>query len=418
VSEPQHIEVEYLARVEGEAGFRIVLDSQPDIELRIFEPPRFFEGFLVGRKYHEVGDIVSRICGICPVSHMTTAIQAIEKAMGIGVSEQTVLLRKIFSLSQIAASHLIHLYMLAMPDYYGFPGVVQMIPGHMPRLERLIRMKEAMNGLTALIGGRALHPVTNVPGGFTSIPRPEDFASVLKEIKAIRKDAEQAVRDIAALEVPDFHSDSVYVALYDETEYATNQGRIVSTSGLDISVDQYPDFFVESQVHYAYAKQTVLEGGTPIMVGALARLNIKFDKLQQKTRDLAADVGFAVPDCNPFHNNLAQALEVFDAIERCIQLIESHAFRDEEFKVEIRGGEGGSATEAPRGLLYHWYCIDRRGVVEKANLVTPTSHNFLNIEKDLKQLVAENRKQDREAIRLLCEKTVRAYDPCFSCSVH
>jgi coenzyme F420-reducing hydrogenase alpha subunit len=114
------IEIDYLARVEGETAIVVQLDHAPAIKLKIFEPPRFFEGFLVGRKYDEVGDVVARICGICPVSHMTTAIQAVENATGIEVSEETRILRKLMCISQIVASHLIHLYMLAMPDYYGF----------------------------------------------------------------------------------------------------------------------------------------------------------------------------------------------------------------------------------------------------------------------------------------------------------
>ena len=116
----KNIEVDYLARVEGETSIIVQLDRAPAIKLKIFEPPRFFEGFLIGRKYDEVGDIVSRICGICPVSHMTTAIQAVENAMGVEVSPQTRILRRILSISQITASHLIHLYMLVMPDYYGY----------------------------------------------------------------------------------------------------------------------------------------------------------------------------------------------------------------------------------------------------------------------------------------------------------
>src|SRR3989304_10085038 len=150
------IEVDYVARVEGEASIEVQIDQGPAIKLKSFEPPRFFEGFLVGRKFDEVGDIVSRICGICPVSHMTTAIQAIENAMDIRVSSQTKVLRKIMCISQIVASHLIHLYMLAMPDYYGYPGIVEMQSKFDNQIMRLIRMKEVINELTAIIGGRAL----------------------------------------------------------------------------------------------------------------------------------------------------------------------------------------------------------------------------------------------------------------------
>ena len=412
------IEVDYLARVEGETSILVQLDHAPAIKLKIFEPPRFFEGFLVGRKYDEVGDIVSRICGICPVSHMTTAIQAVENAMGIEVSEQTVVLRKLMSISQIVASHLIHLYMLAMPDYYGYAGIVDMQKKFSKQIANLMKMKEVMNKLTGLIGGRALHPVTHIPGGFTAIPSNEALASMLEELKAIRPLAKQVVKDVSQFNIPDFHSDSEYVALTNEREYAVNEGKIVSTKGLNIAVEDYYEAFDESQVSYAFAKKSVLKERTSFMVGALARLNNKFDQLQSETKTAANEIGFEIPSNNPFHNNLAQSLEVVDGIKRCIQLIDSNQFKDGDFRVKVRPGAGGSVTEAPRGLLFHWYKINRKGILEKANIVTPTSHNFHNIEKDLKKLVNENKDEDRDRIRLLCEQLVRAYDPCFSCSVH
>ncbi len=418
MSHQEHIDIDYLARVEGETAISIKLGEQPAIELKIFEPPRLFEGFLVGRRYDEVGDIVSRICGICPVSHMTTAILAIEKAMDINVSEQTRILRKIMSISQIVASHLIHLYMLAMPDYYGYGGIMEMLPHFGKEINRLMKMKEVMNDLTTLIGGRALHPVTYMPGGFTRIPPIKDFNAILGKLREIKIEAEMVVEDISGLKLPDFSIDAEYVALDKEGEYAINEGRIVSSSGLDIPVEKYKDYFQEYQVNYAMAKQSVIKGRNSFMVGALARLHIKFNKLQEETRVLAKKIGFKLPNNNPFYNNLAQALEIFDGILCCLRLIESNSFKDEEIKVEVRAGEGGAVTEAPRGLLYHWYKVDRKGVIEKANIVTPTAHNFLNIEKNLKKLVKENIPKKRDEIRLLCEELVRAYDPCFSCSVH
>jgi sulfhydrogenase subunit alpha len=418
MSDKKTIQVNYLARVEGETSIAVELDKGPAIELKIFEPPRFFEGFMVGRKYDEVGDIVSRICGICPVSHMTTAIQAIEQAMGIEVSAQTRILRKIMCISQIVASHLIHLYMLAMPDYYGYAGIVDMKSRFRREIARLLKMKEVMNELTGLIGGRALHPVTHTPGGFTAIPSADEFAVVLKKLNQVRPLSKEVVMDVSRFDVPDFRSDCDYIALADETEYAFNEGRIVSTGGLDITVGQYRRTFKERQVDYAFAKKSTIRGKPSFMVGALARLNNKFDKLQPQTKELAKQIQLEVPNNNPFNNNLAQSLEVVDGIERCIKLIESNTFEDEDFRVRIQPGEGGSVTEAPRGLLFHSYEINRKGVVEKADIATPTSHNFANIEKDLKALVTKNKNRSRAHIRLLCEQLVRAYDPCFSCSVH
>jgi sulfhydrogenase subunit alpha len=414
----EKMEVEYVARVEGEASIIVQLGRAPEIKLKIFEPPRFFEGFLVGRKYDEVGDIVSRICGICPVSHMTTAIQAVENAMGVSISAQTQVLRKLICISQIVASHLIHLYMLAMPDYYGYPGIVDMRGDFNRQIKNLMKMKEVMNELTGLIGGRALHPVTHVPGGFTAIPSNEAFVSVLKKLKGIRPLAERVVEDVWQFDVPDFHCDSEYAALDGDGEYAVNKGKIVSTKGLDIAVADYYQTFEEAQVGYAFAKKSTIRKRSSFMVGALARLNNKFDKLQDRTKTLAGQIGFKIPSDNPFHNNLAQSLEVVDGIEQCIQLMESTHLEDENVHVYVKAGAGGSVTEAPRGLLFHWYKINRKGIVEQANIVTPTSHNFQNIEKDLEKLVSQNKDRERDEIRLLCEQLVRAYDPCFSCSVH
>lgn len=412
------IEINYLARVEGEADLTVELDGAPALQLRIFEPPRFFEGFLVGRKYDEVGDIVARICGICPVSHMTTAILAVERAAGITVSEQTVVLRRLLCLSQIVASHLVHLYALAMPDYHGYPGMVQMQEAFGPNVVRYLRMKEVMNRLTGTIGGRALHPVTHMPGGFTSVPDPREFAEILKELKSIRDDAAAVVRDAADFQVPEFHADCAHLALRDGRGYAINEGRIVSDKGLDIAVQEYETHFRESEVPYAFAKQSVLADGSVLRVGALARLNHKFEQLQDRTKSLAREASLPRPSDNPFHNNLAQSLEVVDAIEQCIQIIEATTLKDEDRYASAQAGEGGAVTEAPRGLLYHWYRLDGKGIVRQAKIVTPTSHNFRVIERDLSDLVARHRDLETPKLRLLCEQLVRAYDPCFSCSVH
>ena len=413
------IKIDYLPRVEGETSLRVKIDEDVGIQLKIFEPPRFFEGFLVGRAYDEVGDLVSRICGICPVSHMTTAILAIEKAMAVPVSDQTRVLRKALTLSQMVSSHLVHLYMLAMPDYYRKNSITPVLRDNHAALQRLLKIKEAVNGITAMIGGRALHPVTQVPGGFTAVPGRNAVREAVRALQAVENDARQVVRDVALLKVPDFHSTSEYVALDTEEEYAINGGLLVSNKGLRVSPDQYKATFAERQVRHATAKQSVIRGRGSFMVGALARLHIKYDKLQNETKTLAREAGWALPDDNPFHNISAQALEIFDGIQRCIYLLEAFPFRDKAREpVKITAGQGRALTEAPRGLLYHEYAIDGRGIVTAADIVTPTSQNFLNMENDLKKLVAENRDRDTAALRLLCEKLVRAYDPCFSCSVH
>ncbi|HET6428294.1 MAG TPA: nickel-dependent hydrogenase large subunit [Phycisphaerae bacterium] len=200
--------------------------------------------------------------------------------------------------------------------------------------------------------------------------------------------------------------------------YTVEAGRIVSTDGLDIPVEDYPAHFQERQISYAMAKQTRVAGRGGPMVGALARMNVKFDRLSPAAAGLAREVGFAVPDHSPFHNNLAQALEIVHGIDECVESLDGLEPVDERPEVTPAAGEGAAITEAPRGLLYHAYAVNRKGVMERANLVTPTAHNFLSIEEDLQHLVDALADQPPERIRLACEMLVRAYDPCFSCSVH
>ena len=414
------ISIDYLARVEGETAIKIKIKGKElhELKLNIFEPPRFFEGFLVGRKYYEVPDVVARICGICPVSHMTTAFRAIEKAMGISPSQQTKILRRLMALSQMVSSHLIHLYMLAMPDYYNYPGVQEMPPEFTEDLSRLMRMKKIMNDLTAAIGGRALHPVSAVVNGFTDLPSPPVLKKLHQDLEKIESDAVKTVRLISELSFPNFLRKTEYVALKADSRYAIMEGSIVSSEGLDIPEEDYEEYFEEEEVSYSMAKRAKVKGRSSLMVGALARLNLKFDQLSPSVKKLAQEVGFRIPNYNSFHNNLAQSLEVLYGIQECRRILENLKLSPEDNSYRVRAGDGGALSEAPRGLLYHRYAINARGAIEKVNIVTPTVHNFANIEEDMRHLVRQNSDLPERKIALLCGMLVRAYDPCFSCSVH
>jgi sulfhydrogenase subunit alpha len=410
------INIDYVARVEGESSVKLEIEGGKlkNLRLNIWEPPRFFEGFLVGRKFDEVPDIVSRICGICPVSHMTTSINALEKALGVVPSLEIKKIRKIMALSQITASHLVHLYVLALPDYYK----LNMLSGHENEIKRLLRLKEAVNGVTALFGGRALHPVSLVVGGFTKVPSKNEIGNMIKQLEDVKKDALDTVKMISELNYPGLISDVEYVGISSKDEYAINEGTIVSSSGLKTEVDDYYSYFEEGEIPYSNAKRTVLKGRSPIMVGALSRLHIKFAMLHTDAKKAAEMIGFKPSEKNPFFNNTAQAIEIIHGIRECVELLEGLTTKDFLIKVDVREGSGASATEAPRGMLYHQYELNRRGVVEKANIVTPTAYNSLSLEETLKKLVNENIDKPMEELSLLCEMLVRAYDPCFSCSVH
>lgn len=414
------INIDYIARVEGEGSVKLeIKDGRlKDLKLNIWEPPRFFEGFLRGRRFDEVPDIVARICGICPVSHMSTSIRALEKALDITPSPEIVRLRKIMTLSQIVSSHLIHLYMLAMPDYFKLHSVVDMLPRFGSEIQRLLKMKEVMNNITAQFGGRALHPVAMVVGGFTGFPPRDAIGKMLRELESIKDDAIEVLRVISELPFPDLSSDSDFVAIHDPSSYAINEGCIVSDNGINVKEDEYYTIFEEVEVPYSNAKRTTLKGKGSLISGALSRLNIKFDTLHEDAKRAVKNIGFRVPDRNPFHNNVAQAIEIVHGISRCEELLEGLTHEKPEIQIKVKEGEGIAITEAPRGLLCHHYVLNRRGVVEKANIITPTAHNFMGIEESLRNLVQKYIHEKKEEITLKCEMLVRAYDPCFSCSVH
>ena len=414
------INIDYIARVEGEGSVKLeIKDGRlKDLKLNIWEPPRFFEGFLCGRRFDEVPDIVARICGICPVSHMSTSIRALEKALDITPSPEIVRLRKIMTLSQIVSSHLIHLFMLAMPDYFKLHSVVDMLPKFGSEIQRLLKMKEVMNNITAQFGGRALHPVAMVVGGFTSSPPRDAIGKMLRDLESIKDDAIEVLRIISELPFPDITCDSEFVAIHDPSSYAINEGCIVSDNGINVKEDEYYTIFEEVEVPYSNAKRTTLKGRGSLISGALSRLNIKFDTLHEDAKRAVKNIGFRVSDRNPFHNNIAQAIEIVHGISRCMEHLEGLTHEKPEIQIKVKEGEGIAITEAPRGLLCHHYVLNRRGVVEKANIITPTAHNFMGIEENLRNLVQKYIHEKKGEITLRCEMLVRAYDPCFSCSVH
>lgn len=226
-----NVNIGYLSRVEGEAAVRFEIKDRRlrQLTVNIWEPPRFFEGFMVGRHYSEVPDIVARICGICPISHMTTAIRALEKALGILPSPATVSLQKVMALGQIVASHLVHLHMLALPDFHGMHSSAEMLPDFQAELNRFMRMKNVVNDLNAVLGGRALHPIAMTVGGFTKAPTQRTVADLIDRLAGIKADAKEVLKMIAALEVPPLRNEAEYVSIANENEYAIHEGACSPT---------------------------------------------------------------------------------------------------------------------------------------------------------------------------------------------
>jgi len=416
----KHIHVEALARVEGEGALDVrIRDGKiEELVLNIVEPPRFFEGFLVGRKYYELPDITARICGICPVSYQMASILAIEDAFGVVPHQQIVDLREIFSLSQWLQSHTLHIYMLALPDYLGYDSVLSLPPEYLPVVQRALRMKRLGNDITRLIGGREVHPVTAVVNGFTRIPTRSELEAIRDRLKACKEDAWETGKLVATLQFPDLINECQHVALTDERRFGINGGMLASTKGWKVPLSQYREYIVEHHVPPSNALRSFVEGNKTYLVGPLARVNINFSQLSPDAQALAREMGISYPNFNPYINAAARAIEIMHSLDRMIELIEGFDYKERDRSYTVKAGVGYGASEAPRGLLYHSYEFDSEGVVKKATIVSPTAQNSANIEENLWSLVPDVIELPLEAATLECEKLIRAYDPCFSCSAH
>ena len=227
-------------------------------------------------------------------------------------------------------------------------------------------------------------------------------------------------RWVAGFDFPDFERSYEMVSLSHPDEYPMNEGRIVSTSGLSIEVADYEEYFEERQVQHSTALHSVRKSdGTCYCVGPLSRVNLNFDRLSPRARRVADEIGFSVPCRNPFKTIIARGLEVVHAYEEALDILRTYRpFSPPRSELEVTASQGCAATEAPRGLIYHRYGVDETGKVKFAKIVPPTSQNQGQIEDDLRAWVSGLLDHEDQELGLDCERLIRCYDPCISCSTH
>lgn len=416
----REIIVGYLARSEGESGFRVrVADGQPvEVELRVFEPPRLFEAFLVGRTYEELTDLTARVCGICPVAYQMSSVHAVESAFGVRVGGQLRRLRRLFYCGEWIESHTLSIYLLSAPDFLGYGSAFAMARQHEKELRRGLALRRLGNDIIALLGGREIHPVSARPGGFTRVPTKAELATLRERLAAAKEDALRALEWVAGLPLPELNTDREFVALSHADEYAMNEGRVVSSKGLDIPIDEFEAYFIEQQVPHSTALHCRLKERGPYFVGPLARVNLNFDRLTPDTQAAARACGVPFPNANPHASIVARAVEVLHAVDEARQIVEEYERPAPFVTLAPRAGIGYGLTEAPRGMLYHRYEFAADGIVKAARLIPPTSQNQGQIEEDLRAVARQVAGLPVAEATRRCEMVIRSYDPCISCSVH
>lgn len=415
------IKVDYLARVEGEGALylKIQNDTLEEVQLKIFEPPRFFEAFLRDRNFTEAPDITARICGICPIAYQMSAVHAMEDALGVTVDGPLRALRRLIYCGEWIESHILHAFMLHAPDFLGYHDAIQIAKDHKQLVENVLRFKKHGNAIVSLLGGREIHPINVKVGGFYKVPRKKDFKELEENLKWCRDFALEAVEFVSKLPFPDFEVDYEFVALRHPNEYPFNEGRIVSNRGLDIAVRDYENHFQEQHVERSTALHSVLKERDNYFVGPLARFNLNYDKLPKIAKQAARSAKLK-PECrNPFKSIIVRCVEALFAVDEALRLIRNYEMPEQPaVPVEPKAGTGYGCTEAPRGILYHRYRIDEQGIIQDAKIVPPTSQNQKTIEEDLRRFVPKFMKLPDDQLQWQCEQAIRNYDPCISCSTH
>lgn len=417
------VSINKLSKIEGHADLDVKIRNGKveDVNLRVMENTRFYTEAVKGKPALGVPQLVSRICGTCSVAHLTGAIEAVEKTLGIKPSEQTILMRKLMMYSLMIRDHALHLYFFVLPDIFKIDSILDLAEKEKELVHEALHVKEAGNNLSNLIAGRAVHAPFEQVGGFSNEVDNSKIPAIVKELKSVRKYIINLAEILYKCDW-ELKRKTNFVALV-TPDFSFLEGHICSTSGACIEEKDYWNHLQNVVLPYSQANGFEFEG-KEYMVGALARLNLNKDNLHPKTKKDMKKYLDLFPSENMYHNNLAQAIEIMHSIDHSIEILEKTEFKKEEIiKPSKLDGEGVGVIEAPRGTLYYWLGI-KGGKVNYANLVIPTAQNLVNMREDVRAAVTKicecglEDKNCEKNIRKEVEKIIRAYDPCMSCASH
>jgi len=423
------ITVNHLARVEGHGGIKVVLDGDQvtTVDFDVFEGIRLLEGLVRGRSAEDVTGIVSRICAICSHGHSITSLLALETALEVQVTPQTRKLRDLAYQGANIESHALHVFALALPDLVGHPSVISLAAVNPEAVALALRLKKLGNSIQEVMGGRAVHPVNYVIGGFGKVPSVEELLGLKKQIAAGLEDCGRALEILKSIQIPEFVNEPIKCAALVPEDEAFFFGKTVQVCDaektIDLSVSAYRALTNEYCVPHSHAKRSTHEGRS-YMVGALPRLTINGGRIGGMARKAWEEIRLSLPSTNIVMNNMAQAVEMIFSVERAMALVDELLAAglavEAPAPYKIRAGRGAAATEVPRGILFYEYELDGEGRIAAADVITPTAQNLDHAEDQMRAAVQQGARAgaSEDVLRHRLEIVARAYDPCISCSVH
>jgi len=445
------IVVDPVTRIEGHAKITIHLDDRGEVADARFHVTEFrgFEKFCEGRHFQEMPAITSRICGICPVSHMLAAADAGDQILAVQIPDAAVRLRRVMNLAQILQSHALSFFHLTSPDlllgYDSDPAQRSIlgVAAKDPDMARGgIRLRQFGQAVIEILGGRRIHPSWAVGGGVTTPLSMEGRERILRMLPEALETTQRTLtwfkrsldeHETEARTFGNFPTLFLGMVSPDGTlEHYGGRLRIVDAAGV-IVADQLDGASCRALIREAVEPWSYLKFpyyaplGYPdgiYRVGPLARLNA------------AAACGTALADAelaefrqlgrgavlSSFHYHYARLIEILYAVERIGALLHDPGILDTDVLAQAtrNRAEGVGVSEAPRGTLFHHYTVDDNGLLARVDLLIATGQNNLAMNRAVlqvaRQFVSGNHISEGAINRV--EASIRAFDPCLSCSTH
>lgn len=415
------LSLEEITKIEGAATLDLKIRDGvvKECKFSISEFKRFYTQAIRGKPVMAVPQLVARICGTCSNAHLICNIIALERALGVIPSAQTLLLRELLNYGLIIRDHGLHLYVFSLPDLFNRNSILEFDEKNQEEhqfLDDCFAVKAVGNKLGKIVGGRSVHAPYPTIGGFTKLPDKGQLQALIPELMVIRP---KVLHLINVFLNCDFSliQDIEFVALVND-KYSFLDGRIINKQGSEVEQRDFGNHLERSEIPYSQASGFRFDGKIH-MVGALARINLNKNALHPQTQKDAAAALNHFPSINIYHNNLAQAIEMLQAIDRSLDLIKEYqALPESPPTVTPKAGVGVGVIEAPRGTLYHQMEITDDGKIKTGRIVVPTGQNQIGIERSIFEYVSVHTDQPKETLTHEIEKIIRAYDPCMSCATH
>jgi NAD-reducing hydrogenase large subunit len=444
------IVIEPVTRIEGHAKITVQIDDAGQVQSAKFHVTEFrgFEKICSGRPFQEMPGLMSRVCGICPVSHVLASSKAGDMLLGVEIPIAAEKQRRLVNLAQILQSHALSFFHLSSPDLLlGLDAppdkrnVFGLIEEHSDFLRRGIRLRQFGQRIIELVGGKKIHPGWSGPGGvhrrFTTEQRdeirtclPEAFESLSLALDRLKSLLDRFHQELDHMG----NFPSLFLGTVNGQgglEYYDGAIRISDAKGNTIAEGLDPrrfyTFLGEASESYSFMKNPFYGPfGYPhghYRVGPLARLNIaKFAgtaRADHELREFKQRGDGAV--CQSFYYHLARLIEMLHCAERIEELMDDpDLFGDDiQAKASLNRHEGVGSCEAPRGTLFHRYWVDKDGLMTKADLLIATAQNHQAMNQSVEQTARHFLKSEpNEGMLNRLEAAIRCYDPCLSCSTH